>query len=59
MVLVKNLKFLLHVFIFGKLSQQNEFDDILEGKKAFQDYKNRKLKKSKSQDFSKGVSPWV
>ena len=33
MVFVKNLKF-FHYFIFGKISQQNVFDDILEGKKA-------------------------
>ena len=33
MVLIKNLKF-FHVFIFGKISQQNVFDDILERKKS-------------------------
>ena len=31
---------------------------ILEGKKAFLDFKITKLKKSQSRDFSKGVSPW-
>ena len=54
MVFVKNLKF-FHVFIFGKISQQNVFDVILESKKRSKTIKNRKLKKSKNQDFSKGV----
>ena len=31
------------------------FDNILETKKCFQDYKNEKLKKSKNWDFSKGL----
>ena len=57
MVLVKNLK-IFHLFIFGKISQQNVFDDILERKKAFLNSKIRKLKKSKNCDFSKGVSLW-
>ena len=34
------------------------FYDTLERLKAFQDYKNKKFKKSKNCDFSKGVSPW-
>ena len=34
------------------------FDDILEKKKAFLDYKTQKVKKVKNWDFSKGVSPW-
>ena len=38
MVLVKNLKF-FHVFIFGKINQQDVFDIILESQKAFLDYK--------------------
>ena len=33
------------------------FKDILEERNAFLDYKNRKLKKSKKLDFSKGISP--
>ena len=57
MVLVKNLK-IFHVFIIGKISQQNVFDDILGRKKAFLDYKKQKVKKVKNWDFSKGVSPW-
>ena len=32
--------------------------DILEGRNAFLDNKNKKLKKSKNWDFSKGVSQW-
>ena len=52
-----------HVFIFGKISQQNVFDDNYsrKKKKEFLDFKIRKLKKSKNRDFSKGViiSPWL
>ena len=58
MVLVKNLKFSTFFFIIGKISQNNAFDDILERKEAFLDSKVRKLRKSKNQDFNKGVSPW-
>ena len=54
MVLVKNLK-IFHLFIFGKIREENVFDDILERKKAFLDYKNRKLKKSKIGIFPKGL----
>ena len=36
------------------------FDDILERKKAFLDYKKQEVTKvKKNQDFSKGVSPWL
>ena len=57
MVLVKNVK-IFHFFIFGKMSYQNVFDDILERKKAFLDYKKQKVKTVKNWDFSKGVNPW-
>ena len=57
MVLIKNLK-IFHLFIFGKISKQNVFDDILERKKAFLYYKKHKVKKVENQNFSKGVSPW-
>ena len=57
MVLIINLKF-VQLFIFGKISKQNMFDDILERKKAFLDYKKQKVKKVKNKNFSKGVSPW-
>ena len=40
MVLVKNLK-LFHLSIFGKIRQENVFDNILERKKAFLDYKKK------------------
>ena len=50
--LVKNLKFFL-VFNLVKIGQENLFDDILERKKAFLQYENTKLKKSKHWDFSK------
>ena len=43
-VLVRNLKF-FHLSIFGKIRQENVFDDILERKKAFLDYKQQKVKK--------------
>ena len=57
MVLIKNLK-IFHLFIFGKIREESVFDDILERKKAFLDYKKEKVKKVKNWDFSKGVSPW-
>ena len=57
MVLITNLK-IFHVFIFGKIREENVFDDILERKKAFLDYKKQKVKKVKNSDFFKGVSPW-
>ena len=56
-LLVKNLEF-FHLFIFGKIREENGFDDILERKQAFLDYKKQKVKKVKNWDFSKGVSPW-
>ena len=57
MVLIKNLK-IFHLFIFGKMQEENVFDHILEMKKAFLDYKKEKVKTVKNWDFSKGVSPW-
>ena len=56
MVLVKNLK-IFHLFIFGKIREESVFDDILERKKAFLDYKKEKVQ-VKNWDFSKGVSRW-
>ena len=53
----QNLK-IFHVFILHKIGKENVFDDILERKKAFLDYKNKELKKAKNWDFFKGVSPW-
>ena len=34
------------------------FYEILKGRNASLDYKNKKLKNLKNCDFSKGVSPW-
>ena len=34
------------------------FYDILQRKNAFLGFKNKKIKKSKNWDFSKGVNPW-
>ena len=34
-----------YLFIYGKISQQKLFDDVLESKKAFWDYKKQKVKK--------------
>ena len=57
MVLVQNWPF-FHLFILGNIGQENVFYDILEGKNAFLGSKNKKLKKLKNWDFSKGVNPW-
>ena len=46
MVLVKNWQF-FHVFIFGKIGQENVCHDILERKNVFLDDENKKLKKLK------------
>ena len=52
MVLIKNFK-IFHLFIFGKIRDENVFDDILERKN-----KKEKVKTVKNCDFSKGDSPW-
>ena len=57
MVLVQKWPF-FQVFFLGNLGQQNVVYDILEEKKAFAGYKNKKFKKSKNSHFSKGVNPW-
>ena len=44
-------------FFVGNIAQENVFYDILERKNAFLGYKNKKFKKSKKWDFSKGVNP--
>ena len=53
MFLVKHLEF-FHLFIFGKISQKNVFDIILESKKAFLDYKKQKVKKVEKSGFFHG-----
>ena len=45
-------------FLIGNIGQQNVFYDILERENVFLAYKNKKFKKSKNWDFSKGVNPW-
>ena len=47
MVLVQNWSF-LHVFIFGKRSQENVFHDVLERKNISLGYENKKFKKTKN-----------
>ena len=46
------------LFFLGNIGKENVFYDILEQKKAFLGYKNKKLKKSKNSHFSKEVNPW-
>ena len=41
--------------MFGKICQENVFDGILDRKKAFLDSKIKMIKKSKNQDFCKGI----
>ena len=57
MVLAKNWPF-LQLFILGNIGPKNVFYDILKRKNGFLTYKNKKFKKSKNWDFSKGVSQW-
>ena len=45
-------------FFFGNIGQENVFYDILEQINAFLGYKNKKFKKLKKKNFSKGVNPW-
>ena len=46
------------LYFLGNIGQENVFYDILERKKAFLGYKNKKFKKWKNWHFSKGVNPW-
>ena len=54
MVLIKNVKN-FHLFIFGKMREENVFNNILQRKKAFLDYKKEKVKKSKIGIFPIGI----
>ena len=45
-------------FFLGNIGQENVFYDILEQKKVFLGYKNKKFKKSQNWHWSKGVNPW-
>ena len=49
---------LWQLFFLGNIGQENIFYDILQQKKAFLGYKNRKFRKSKKWHFSKRVNPW-
>ena len=57
MVLVQKWPF-FQLFFLGNIGQENVFYDIIEQKKAFLGYKNKKFKKSKNSHFSNGVYPW-
>ena len=56
MVLVKNWQF-FYLLNIGKIGQEIVFENILARQKTFPDYKNKRLKKWKNWDFSKGISP--
>ena len=57
MVLLKNWPF-FHLFFFRQYRPGKFLYDILERKNAFLTSKNKKLKKSRNWDLSKGVNPW-
>ena len=45
-------------FFSGNIGQKNVFYDILEQRNAFLAYKNKKFKRSRNWQFSKGFNPW-
>ena len=49
---------IFHVSSFGNIGQGNVIYHILEQKKTFLGYKNKKFKKSKNWHISKRVNPW-
>ena len=57
MVLVQKWQF-FQLFSLGTICQKNVFYDILDWRKAFLGYKNKKFEKWKNWHFSKGVNPW-
>ena len=57
MLLLKKIS-IFQLFFLGNIGQENVFYDILERKTVFLGNKNKKFKKSKKWDFSKGVNPW-
>ena len=57
MVLVQKWPFFQLLFL-GNIGQENVFYDIVERKKDFLGYKNKKFKNSKNWDFFKGFNPW-
>ena len=57
MVLVKKFKIFDLFLLGGKIDQENKFEDILERKKAFLDYKSKELiKQIENFFFQKGQS---
>ena len=51
-------KWLFFKLLFlGNIGQENVFYDILDKKKAFLGYRNKKFQKTKNWHFSKGVKP--
>ena len=58
MVVVEKWSF-FQFFFLGSIGQENVSDDILEQKNPFLGSKNKKFKKSKNWQFSKGVKPWL
>ena len=57
MVLVQKWPF-FQLFVLCNKGQQNIFYDILERKIAFLGYKDKKFKKLKNRQLSKGFNPW-
>ena len=55
MVLVQKWSF-LQLFFVGNISQENVFYDILQRKRAFLGYKNKKFQKSKIDIFPKWLT---
>ena len=49
---------IFRTFFVGNIGQENVFYDILEHKIALLGYNNKKFKKSKKSQLSKGVNPW-
>ena len=56
MVFGPNIAMFPTIFFFGNIGQKYVFYDILERKKTFLGYKNKKFKKSKNSQFSKGIT---
>ena len=57
MVLVQKRPF-FQLFFLGDIRKENVFYHILEQNNHFLRHKNKKFKKSKNWNFSKGVNPW-
>ena len=57
MNLIKTLKLFIF-FLLGIMGQENVFDEILERKQAFLDYKKKRLEQIDKLGFFKVISPW-